>query len=364
MTVRGLSGENAAACDYYVLPNCAVMIRERANIASTCALSVPVPQKEAVLLLPAPPATEAFPASLRRWLKQLDVEPRGAAGATALTRAMQALGRQDARDALAGLRFWGESGERPGAWLAAADPVYLEARLDHVVIHRLPDQPSLAADLEDAFQALQTQLGGAGDLRFRATGEVGYLSSATPMPTASEPPNAVYGRELGAVMPAGSGADDYQRLQSEVQMVLHRADVQQRRIANGLPPINGLWFWGGGAAASAAVETLPPLFARDTLLRGYWYQRKQSVNVWPGSLLACAAQSPSGFVAAPPISGDSSDERLCVDSLRDGQRLLETGQLDAIRVCFDSGASVCARRRRWWHPRRNDLGWLEKEYAT
>ena len=41
---------------------------------------------------------------------------------------------------LAALRFWGQTGERSDAWIAAADPVHLEARLSEppAVRQRIP----------------------------------------------------------------------------------------------------------------------------------------------------------------------------------------------------------------------------------
>ena len=328
------------------------------NIASA-SLPAEVTEKEAIVLLPAPPTADAVPPSMRRWLRQLDVQPQDTRAATTLSRVLTVL-RRDVQSAEFGaLRLWGQTGDRPRAWLAAADPVYLDARLDHVVVCPMDDREQLAADLEAAFAALQAHLGGEGDIRFCAAGNAGYLRAAEPMLTASEPPEAVYGRELGSVLPTGHRAGDYQRLLSEIQMVLHQASFQARRVAGGLQPINGLWVWGGGSAGEPIDEPLPPLYSRDPLLRGYWYQRGQSVGVWPGSLLACAAQSAAGFVAALPAEAKRSNSSACLDSLRDTRRLLESGRLDTVRLFFDSDVSVHARRRRWWHPRRNDLGWLE-----
>ena len=346
--------------DYYVTPGLRCH-HTRACFEYRGAYSLPAEesQKEAIVLLSRPPAPGVLPPALRRWLRQLDVEPAATPGITALSRVLAALRRDVAEDHLGALRFWGRTGERPSAWLAAADPVYLEARLDHVVIRRLADRERLAEDLEAAFDVLQDHLGGEGGLRFRAAGAEGYLSAAKPMLTAAEPPSAVYGRELGSVLPAGRCANEYQRLQSEIQMVLHQARFQERRMAAGYPPINGLWIWGGGSAGSPAAEPLPPLYARDPLLRGYWYQRGQGASVWPGSLLACAAQSAAGFVAAVSARADQSADGACLETLLDAQRLLVSGRLSVVRFSFDTGVSVRARRRRWWHPRRNDLSWLE-----
>lgn len=51
---------------------------------------------------------------------------------------------------------------------------------------------------------------------------------------------------LRATLPRGSSAAALQLLSTELQMLLFDAPFNQHRIAAGLPPVNGLWFWGAG----------------------------------------------------------------------------------------------------------------------
>ena len=114
-------------------------------------------------------------------------------------------------------------------------------------------------------------------------------------------PEAVSGRPLADWWPGGDAMRAWRRLANEIQMTWHEHPVNKAREERGLPPINGLWLYGGGKgwrprqpatgfrvigslmepfagrswgdwvaalpALSAALQSLPP-DARITLLGG------------------------------------------------------------------------------------------------
>jgi hypothetical protein len=141
-----------------------------------------------------------------------------------------------------------------------------------------------------------------------------------------------------------AGAHD--RLQGEIQMCLHDAEVNRRREAAGMPPVNALWLWGGGVARSGAMPgaatTWPRLFADEPLFKGYWLSIPAPVSEWPGDLEACLNASPSGFVAVLPRA--EADGAIDVH-LADLRRLLQRRRLRAVTLLFADG--LRAERRRW-----------------
>lgn len=71
-----------------------------------------------------------------------------------------------------------------------------------------------------------------------------WLPADVSIPTIS--PAAVAGRPLADWWPSGDGLRAWRRLANEIQMSWHDHPVNQAREAQGQPPINGLWLYGGG----------------------------------------------------------------------------------------------------------------------
>lgn len=216
--------------------------------------------------------------------------------------------------------MWGQTGERPAVWIAGADPVYLEPRLDHLCLHDLPGEEMPVADLRGLFDHLQDQLADEDGHVFARIGSCGYLRTSAPLCTASLPGAALDGRRPDDYLPQGPEAASYRALRSEIEMALHDHPVNQRRERAGRAPANSLWVWGGGFAPAEQQADLPPLFADDPQLRGYWHSRSADVADWPGSASACLEAVATGFVARPDRLTDPGAVRDLLSQLRDAQR--------------------------------------------
>ena len=68
------------------------------------------------------------------WLAQSDLTQE-TGPKELLARIIQETGLPYPEQGFAALRMWGQTGDRPTTWIAAADPVYLEPRLDHLCLH-------------------------------------------------------------------------------------------------------------------------------------------------------------------------------------------------------------------------------------
>lgn len=61
------------------------------------------------------------------------------------------------------------------------------------------------------------------------------------------PPMFLAQRQVSAFLPEGPHIAQWQRLSTEIQMLLHSHPVNEAREQRGALPINSLWFWGGAA---------------------------------------------------------------------------------------------------------------------
>lgn len=307
-------------------------------------------RKHAVVLLPPVQACPIRSKALRRWLSRTDFEqaPTTDGG---FKRTLAALGLDAPGQGAGALRLWGQTAHRADGWVAAADALHLEASLNHLLARRLSTDELPVADLDEVYAELNARLGEDTGSDFFNIGRFGYLRSNVELQTATAPLEAIYGEDLASMLPTTADAASYHRLVSEVQMVLHEAQVQERRAAVGARPINALWIWGGGVAPPVQKATLPRLFASDPLLRGYWYSRSCPVDDWCGSVALCAERGDGSFVAEVPAPGDDTPETELTAQLDDIKILLDSGRLDAVTMLFRDGVTAHARRRfrwRWW----------------
>jgi hypothetical protein len=251
----------------------------------------------AVVLLP-PVRGRLGDRKLLRWLSQAQLE-QVPAPENLLAQVLGALGREQPIEGLAALRMWGQTGDRPGTWIAAADPVYMEPRLDRLFLHVLDTEDVSRSEMQRLFDGLQETLGTDGALGFARLGRFGYVRATQPIVTAAIPPALVDGRNPEQSLPSSDTAADTLRL----------------------------------------ISTL----------RGYWESVDGSAKAWPGTIDACLDACANGFVAAVPAgSRDSAELQTGLLAIRDA---LRSGRLcHAVLVSADGIRATLRRsdRLRVW----------------
>lgn len=296
-------------------------------------MTAPYDKFSAIAVLPAVRRGRLRDPLLNRWLTRADLrqldEPQ-----QLLATILDELNLPYPESGLGALRMWGQTGDRPTVWIAAADPIYLEPRLDHLCLHALDTETAPAADLRALIDHLQATLVESEKFGFARLGSCGYLRASTPIATADVPPNVVHRDMPNEFMPSGDTADSYRSLVSEVEMALHDHDVNLRRQEQGMPPINCLWFWGGGFAPEQQTVPHPPLFANDPLLIGHWLSRTGVVASWPGDIASCVEASLNGFVAVIPEKDDPDVLERCLHELRE---LLQSQRVSRLTLMFRDG---------------------------
>lgn len=308
-------------------------------------MTLPYDKSAAVVVLPPLAGNCVADKGLRRWLSRASVErldqPPGA-----LESVLGALNLPYPDDGIAALRMWGQTGDRPTVWVAAADPVYLEPRLDHLCLHALDGDATAMADLRTLLDYLQETLADNERFGFARIGSCGYVRADAPLATAQYPAIVIDQQRPDEFMPSGEESGSYRKLRSEVEMALHDHEVNLRRQSEGLPPINSLWLWGGGFAPEQHTEPHPPLFGDDPLLKGYWLSKAGVVADWPGSIAACLEASLAGFVAVPNAGENDVDWiEPCLHELR---AALWSGRVSKLVLIIADGHEIHVQRSNRW----------------
>lgn len=286
----------------------------------------------------------------RKWLSKGRLSVTGLPEET-LARTLPAIGHAVPTQGLGALRFWGQTGERCGAWMAAADPVYLEARLDRLRLHAFRDDDIPRAELRKLFESLQALFGEHERFAFARLGPLLYLRSDKPITTSGVSPAIIDGQEPGEFMPTGAQAAAHDRLLGELQMALHDHEVNRIRASAGNRTVNSLWLWGGGTAPEQVLRPIPPVFSDDPLIRGYWLSCTGVGNAWTDDLDEVLGIAPAGFVAVVPDDAQSSRTEAVTNRLERLRLVLQRGDLDVLTLLFRDGLSIeIARsdRYRFW----------------
>lgn len=224
-----------------------------------------------ILLLPALAkfAGQTLPVALGKALARAERTTSEVGETAQLLRNFDALPRAWPHAALARVADAGLADARLGTWLRA-DPAHLRADINGVRLLGIGRTVGIDAnDVEALLPALRPLFGDAGMTLDAPHPERWYLrlAPATRLPGFAAPEQAL-GDDVFEHTPDAPEARRWRALASEVQIALHNHPHNARRLESGRVPINGLWFWGGGALPDALSSRSPTLYSDDPELRG------------------------------------------------------------------------------------------------
>lgn len=138
-----------------------------------------------------------------------------------------------------------------GHWLRA-DPVHVRLQREQVVL--LP-KVNISTDEAMALCAsLNAHFADQGMEFFAPHPERWYVKLTEHPDITTVPLSQVAGRNIHGNLPGGGGGRRWHQLFNEIQMLLFAHPLNEAREARGELPINSVWFWGGGAAATAQCD--------------------------------------------------------------------------------------------------------------
>lgn len=195
----------------------------------------------------------------------------------------------------------------PHAWLT---PCHLHAGADQV---RLNDPAQLQLTLEQAQQlhAILSPWWAEDGLQLEVLTPLLWRVSGAPLAglrTASL--DRVVLRDASLWLPQ---TQPFQRLHSEAQMLLYNHPFNDKREAQGLPPINGFWLHGAGTLgsrhatpANAAADLIVLDSLRQTALRQHWSPWQQAWQAAEaGPISALLAHVRAGGAAQLTLCGEA-----------------------------------------------------------
>jgi len=182
----------------------------------------------------------------------------------------------------------------------------------------------------------------------------------------------VVGQDILHHMPQGVAEGRWRSLLNEVQMILHASPVNQEREAQGLLPINSLWFWGGGRLPQVSWDGWAHVWANDALTAGLASLAAVSHTTLPEDAETWLGDDTPGHHLAVM---DGVREKVNFDNVEGWREFLESlhdywltplftalkrGHLAELGICAANGIRlrITARdARRWWVRRQPLMKW-------
>ncbi len=298
----------------------------------------------ATLLLPSRArfAGQPLPSTIARTLGRADRSPIGEAGERAqLVRHFDLLPRGWPVAALTRELDAGDA--RLSAWLRA-DPVYVRPDINGARLLAHDEAMQLGGDDIDAFlPALRPLFGDTGFTIDAPSPSRWYLRlpREAKLPVFAAPADAL-GADLFEHLPEGPEGRRWRALLSEAQVVLHNHPHNAVRIAAGKPPVNSLWFWGGGILPDHVTTSVVTVHSADTTLLALASAGgAQALPLAPGFASMAAAtlhdlRAMRGVVA------------LVDDWLAPALTALDRGEFETLRLDFEYGVAFAMEKVQRW----------------
>lgn len=288
----------------------------------------------------------------RRWKKRGAFRELGELDESGLL--ARALGIDARNIAAAPLHYLGMTGNAPDGYCLFAFPVYLHARREQLVLMTGEDFELSEAESRSVMAALEEYF---PHWRIERTRDAMWFILVDQDPDlATTPLQAVLGEDINEHLPRGGDAMEWVKALNEVQMILFDSEVNRKREAAGRPPVNSLWFWGGGrlpdihiARWRQVVTNNPVAFgaARRAGIASRWLEEGLTDLSSEGPAVAEAGTL---WVYSRPGGGGGESSALSTsqwDALREALTRRDIDRLVLIEPGHGE-LTISGRRRSWW----------------
>ncbi len=239
------------------------------------------------------------------------------------------------------------------AWLRA-DPAWIRPDINGARLFACGEALQLTqADVDAVLPAVQELFGDAGFLIDAPVPSRWYvrLPHDTTLPEFAEPTDAL-GAELFDYLPRQDDTRRWSTLLSEVQVVLHNHPWSARRKAAGKPPLNSLWFWGGGVLPEHVSAKVHAVETSDSLLRALAMASSTKVTVLPAAWVAPQCDTLVDLRAVRDL------EMLMQDWLLPATVALRRRVVQQVQLDFSDGSGYRLARQHSWRFFRKPLASL------
>lgn len=293
------------------------------------------------LLLPARErfAGQPLPMDLGKWLARADHKQTDAGRKAQIQRHVQAIPAQAPVAAIT--RNLDAPGAEQQAWLRA-DPCWVQADINGGRMLACGEMGLTPDDAQALIAPLRSLFGDEGFPISAPVPSRWYLM----LPRESKlpefaPPEDVLGDDLVEHLPQGDAGRRWRRLLNEAQVILHNHPLNAQRMAQGQPPVNSLWFWGGGVLPDF-VRADGVLYSDDVVVHGLLKIGQAAARPLPTRYDSALRDSPSvvDLRAARDLSTLMRDWITPVFASMRGH--------DDLHLDFADGAQFAIRRAQRW----------------
>ncbi len=153
-----------------------------------------------------------------------------------------------------------------------ADPVHLQADLDHAILTSSVDLNISESESSDLCAILNHHFEQDGLVFERLNKDEWLLSSPNKIEMSTTPLSQAVARNVNFILPKGKGSDYWKKVLTEAQMLMYSSDVNNSRENNGEQSINSLWFHGSGELPILNTTTenakVSSICSNDIVLKG------------------------------------------------------------------------------------------------
>lgn len=242
--------------------------------------------------------------------------------------------------AVAAAALCADQGAVDAAWVCAATPVHYVAEMSSV---RLPvdGMLSLTAAGADSLAKDFNRVWQGSGARMTATRSAQlFCAFDRALQVSTYDPQQVRGMHIEEFLPVGADSSRLRQLISETEMWLFEHHANGARKELGLPVVNGLWFWGGGAPV-AMLPTVQGWVAGDDLF----------FNAFAA---AAREEFDRAVVAVGYAPGSREWDDLETRWLRPAIAGLRAGRLSRLQLCAEDRCFTVTARglRRFWRRKK------------
>ena len=153
-----------------------------------------------------------------------------------------------------------------------ADPVHLQADLDHAILTSSVDLSISESESVDLCTILNQHFEQDGLVFERLNKDEWLLSSPNKIEMTTTPLSQAVARNVNFILPKGKGSDYWKKILTEAQMLMYSSDVNSYRESIGEQSINSLWFHGAGELPAfkegIANTNVSSICSNDVMLKG------------------------------------------------------------------------------------------------
>jgi len=153
----------------------------------------------------------------------------------------------------AALHWESEGGAALHQYWLYATPVHMELGRDSYFLTEA--NLNLSAEQSQALLMTLNDHFSEEGYTFHVSNDVWFVGLDRNPNVTTTPIEAVVNKDVAAFLPKGEGALDWANVQNEIQMLLFNHPINTARVAQGLPEINSIWFYGEGRPNVLPINT-------------------------------------------------------------------------------------------------------------